>query len=324
MKKVALIVLAAVLAVVLGFGGYFAYRTNIANRDTKDVLNELGAQMNMTSEFQFVAPKVKEKTKMVPADSNYTTVPLYLGGGMYYNIRIPADVGIVTDYATYIYGTDMSFRVAIVKNVDTMNIAGSLAMSDAIAYDAEIWTSKTGKKEPQEVGRALIDDLGVLGITYDSPQTYATILNGFEHERVRQYSVSNILGDTSTEVCNSVLEIPYEDTGAANSLLSDAKSAGACMYYFDDGWLTEFNATRGHDDVKADLSTRVMLASNERAHVDRMFAAENEQAKFYYAEVGRHTILCVSDTVNHTYACLGSGATARNNIVMYLRSVYSR
>lgn len=324
MKKVIIILLVCVILIGGGAGGYFAWKANIANREIEDVVSDLNKQMNVTSVFEFKAPKIKEKTKIVTPDINSKPVPLYLGNGYYYIVTVPADVGIVTDYATYIYATDMSYKVSIVKNIDASNIAKSLAMSDYIQYSKDIVTTKTGIKKPQEVGTALMDDVGILAVCYDSPVAFATILTGFEKEMVKQYNITTIAGDSSTQYCQSVSDIPYNPGTGTNSLLSEYKDAGAYMYRYEDGWLTEFNATQGNEDMKCDILTRVMLASTSSVHLDRVFEADGSGVHFYYAEIGSHTVLCISDSINHTYACLGNGNTARQDIITYLRNVYVR
>lgn len=325
MKKLLIIFLVCFILVAGGAGAYFAYRANIKERSAKDVLSDLNSQMNTTHMFAFEAPKVKNKTEIVKPDVNSTLVPMYLGNGYYYEVSIPADSSIVTDYATYIYSTDMTFKVSIVKGINPQALGASLGMSDYRDYSQSIVTTKVGLKKPQEAGTALIDDIGIVATCYDSPLTFATILNGLEHGAVRQYQIMDIAGDNTTAYCMEPIEIPYDEGSAIGSLLTEKQAAGANMYRYDDGWLTEYNATRGHADVKSDMLTRVFLASNGSHHLDRVMEATNASSVHYwYAEIGNFTILCISDTINHTYACLGSGKTARNDIVLYLRSVYTR
>lgn len=325
MKKVLIIVLLGIILATAGFGGYFVYRTKLRDRSADDVIRDLGTQHNIASMFEFKAPKVKNKTEMVKPDVNSTRVPLYLGNGLYYNVEIPADAGIVTDYATYIYATDMTFKVAVVRGIDPSKLGASLGMSDYIEYTQSIVATKTGVKKPQECGAPIFDDMGILATCYDSPQTFATILNGFEHNSVMTYKPGVLTQDKDTDVVSEPVEIPFTNNGGINSLLSEYKNAGAYMYRYSDGWLTEFNATRGNADVKNDLLIRVMLACNGTAHLDRILETQNSQnVSFYYAEIGSYTIMCVSDTVNHTYGCLGNGQTARDAIILYLRNVYTR
>lgn len=325
MKKVIIIFLLCIILIGGGAGAYFAFKYDILNRDKEDVINDLNKQMNVTAMFEFKAPKIKNKSEMVAPDESPRTIPMYLIDGLYYNVTVPADISIVTDYSTYIYATDMSYKVSIVRGIDATNVAGSVGMSDSIDYGNGIVITKLGTKKPQEVAKALVNDLAILAVTYDSPISYATILNGIEHETVRDYKIVNIDGDDKTQYCQSLSDIPYDPGSGTNSLLSEYKDAGAYMYRYEDGWLTEFNATQSNDVVKSSLLTRVMLASKEFAHLDRVFQSQNSSGViFYYAEIGVHTVLCISDTINHTYACLGSGNTARQDILTYLRNVYSR
>lgn len=325
MKKFIIIFLVCFIVVAGGAGGYFAYRANIKERSASDVLNDLNNQMNTMHMFEFKAPKVKKKTEIVKPDVSSTTVPMYLGNGYYYEVAIPADSSIVTDYATYIYSTDMTFKVSVVKGINPQTLGASLGMSDYIDYTQSIVVTKVGIKKPQEAGTALINDIGIVATCYDSPLTFATILNGLEHGSVRQYQVTGIQGDKATAYCSEPIEIPYEEGSSVGSLLTEKQAAGANMYRYDDGWLVEYNATRGHDDVKSDMLTRVYLASCGTHHLDRVMETVNAAGvRYWYAEIGNYTILCISDTINHTYACLGSGKTSRNDIILYLRSVYTR
>lgn len=321
MKRLLILFLACFVLVGGAGVGYYAYKANLYKRDVKEVASDLKKQMNVTSTFEFTPPKVQNKTEIVKADGNKKLVPLYLGNSEYYEVEVPAGVEIVTDYATYIYATDMSYKVSVVRGIETNNLIAGLGMSDAKYYNHNIVVTKQGIKAPQEAGTLLYNDVGIIATCYDSPLSYATILNGFEQARVKTTSITDLPVDKSTKVYTSPVEIQSSLSNGTNSLLSEDKSAGAYIYNYDDGYLTEFNATRGVDEFKTDLICRAVLG-NADPHLDGVFEGSSQGAKFYYAEIGNITLLCISDTINHTYACFGVGVTARDNIVTYLRNVY--
>lgn len=300
--------------------GYYWYKIGLSERNATEVVSSLQAQRNVTQQFEFKPPTVKNKVELVEFDGNAKNVPLYLGNGEYYNVKIPADKKVVTDYATYIYAEDMSFQVSTVRAVLDNEIKKSFAISNAIKDGTNIIRTKDGVKAPQSLGIALTDTIGVVATCYDAPQVASTIYNGFKSSGIKQIK-AQVLVDKNTKQYNSASEILLNQVTDSNSLLSSSKNAGAYMYSYEDGWLTEFNATRGFDDICEDFRNRAVV-SEGNSHCDALLFTTRGGVNYYYGEFGSTTILCIGDTINHTYACIGVGSTARVNIVAYLRSVY--
>lgn len=317
--KILNVVLGVAVVGALGYGGYLVYQRHLDMRDTQQLVETLQSYVRDESLYKFEQPKIKEKGKLVEPDPNYMEIPLLLDTDKAYNVYIPAATKVVTDYSTYIYAVDSTFRVNVVKGVQADNMAGSMSLLDTYDYSSNVVVTKPNLKKPQEVGTLLYNDIGIVASCYDNPNAYATMLLGVGQSRVYDCSGYRAYEDEkATSYYDSPLQIPLkesEDYTIFQPSLTD--QAGATQYFYDDGELVEIAAMKGFDETKRDIEQRIGLANKGSRYYDHIYRKGDS---YFYGECGECTVLLIADTYNRTFAFFGIGEEARYNIALYLRS----
>lgn len=315
MKRLNILVIIVILIMLLCCL-FLIHKKNIIIRDIDERINEL--QVN-DSLYKFNEPKIKEKGKIVSPDTNYNEIPLLLEKDVAYNVCIPASMKIVTDYSTYIYGVDSTFRINVVKGVKQDNISSSMALLNTYEYDTNIITTKPNMKKPQEVGVLLYNDVGIVASCYDDPLSYATILFGISKNSVydcsdcKSYENSKI-----TQYYNSPIQISIQENENYKPFIpSMTDMAGATQYFYNDGELIEIASMKSFDETRIDIEQRIGLANKGSRCYDNVYKKDES---YFYGECGECTILIIASTYNRTYALFGIGQEARNNIAIYLRN----
>lgn len=313
------VVLGVAVVGALGYGGFLVYQKHVSMRDTQEIVDTLQSYVRDESLYKFEQPKIKNKGVLVDPDSNYMEVPLLLDTGLAYNVCIPASAKVVTDYSTYIYDVNSTFRVNVVKGVQADNLAGSMSLLNAYDYSQNVVVTKPNLKQPQDVGILLYNDIGVVSSCYDNPTAYATILLGVG--RNKTYDCSSIVAYEDKDVTkyyDNPLQIPLnesEDYTVFKPSMTD--QAGATQYFYDDGELVEIAAMKGFEETKKDIEQRIGLANKASRSYDAVYRNGDS---YFYGECGECTVLLIADTYNRTFAFFGIGDEARYNIALYLRS----
>lgn len=315
MKKVFTVVIVTISVGLFCVAGYFGYKSYLQKRNPIDVVSQFAGEVKERRQYIFQAPKVKNSTVLVDADTNPRTIQLYLGNGKSYSINIPANDVVLTDYSTYIYNADNSYAVQVVKGVTKDNMENMFSMKNTEKLTHTIIKTKEGKKEPQAVGILLVDDIGVVATCYDNPVAFATLLDGVEINRIKdvKYNAPTKVKDCQEYSLPS--QIPISSDYPFTVSPNEFNSAGTKQYNFEDGQLTQFAIMLGFDDAIEEMYNRVNVAKFGEVGITAICFTEGTR----YIELGDFTILVNSKTVNKSNCFLGQGKEARYNIVTYYR-----
>ena len=313
------VVLGVAVVGMLGYGGYLVYQKHLDMRDTQQLIETLHEYVRDESLYKFEQPKIKEKGKLVDPDQSYMEIPLLLDTDRAYNVYVPASTQVVTDYATYVYAVDSSFRVNVVKGVQPDNLANSMSLLDTYEYSNNVVVTKPNLKKPQEVGTLLYNDIGVVASCYDNPIAYATLLLGIGRSKTYDCSEYRAYEDEKvTKYYSSPLQIPLEENAEYTVFKpSLTDMAGATQYFYDSGELVEIAAMKGFEETRKDIEQRIGLANRSSKSYDCVYRKDES---YFYGECGECTVLLIADTYNRTFAFFGIGEEARYNIALYLRS----
>lgn len=315
MKKIFTVVIISLSIGLFCVAGYFGYKSYLQKRNPIDVVSEFAGEVKERRQYIFQAPKVKNVTELVDADSHPRTIQLYLGDGKYYPVTVPANDVVLTDYSTYVYNSDNSYSVQVVKGVTKDNMENMFSMKNTEKLTHTIIKTKEGKKEPQSVGVLLVDDLGVVATCYDNPKAYATLLNGIEKNRINNVNFVNPEKVKDCETYSLPSQIPTTNTFPFSINPNEFNTAGTKQYNFDDGQLTQFSIMLGFDNALEEMYNRVNVAKFGDVGITAMCSTEGTK----YVEIGDFTILVNSKTINKSNCLFGQGEEARYNIVTYYK-----
>lgn len=315
MKKIFTIVIVTVSIGLFCVAGYFGYKSYLQKRNPVDVVSEFAGEVKERRQYIFQAPKVNNVTELVDPDTNPRLVQLYIGDGRYYTINVPANDTILTDYSTYVYNSDNSYSVQVVKGVTKDNMENMFSMKNTEKLTHTIIKTKEGKKEPQSVGVLLVDDLGVVATCYDNPKAYATLLKGVEKNRIEKVDFVNPEKVKDCQEYSLPSQIPTNNVYPFAVLPNEFNTAGTKQYNFEDGQLTQFSIMLGFDGALGEMYNRVNVARFGEMGITAICSTEGTR----YIEIGDFTILVNSKTVNKSNCLLGQGEEARYNIVTYYK-----
>lgn len=315
MKKIFTIVVVTVSIGLFCVAGYFGYKSYLQKRNPVDVVSEFAGEVKERRQYIFQAPKVNNVTELVDPDTNPRLVQLYIGDGRYYTINVPANDTILTDYSTYVYNSDNSYSIQVVKGVTKDNMENMFSMKNTEKLTHTIIKTKEGKKEPQSVGVLLVDDLGIVATCYDNTKAYATLLKGVEKNRIEKV---DFVSPEKVKDCQEYFlpsQIPTNVVYPFSVLPNEFNTAGTKQYNFEDGQLTQFSIMLGFDGALGEMYNRVNVARFGEMGITAICSTEGTR----YIEIGDFTILVNSKTVNKSNCLLGQGEEARYNIVTYYK-----
>lgn len=315
MKKVLATCFAGVVVILVGTGAYFGYQGYLESRNPIDVATDYVSEVQGRRDYIFQAPKVKNKTELVDPDANPQIVNLYLGDGKYYPIEVPATDHVLTDYSTYVYNSDSSYSVQVVKGVTKDNMSSMFSMTSVEKVSQTIVKSKEGSKTPQICGILLYDDIGVVCTTYDNPVAFATLLQGIKRDRVLDDRFENKVYADDCVAYGLPGQIKTENVYPISVSPNEFNMAGTTQYNFDDGQLTQFSMMIGYPDALDEMLTRVAVANSGASKITAVCQTDGA----VYFEIGDFTIFVDAKTINKSNCFLGQGDEARYNIATYYK-----
>lgn len=313
MKKALTTCFAGVIATSLFIGGYFSYKAYLESRNPLEVASSYVNQVQDSRNYIFKAPKVRDRTELVDPDTNPKLINLYLGDGRYYSIEVPATDDVLTDYSTYIYNSNNSYSVQVIKGVTKDNMQSMFSMTSMEKVSQTIVKSIDGGKTPQICGILLYDDIGIVCTAYDNPVAYATMLQGIKRDRVvnESFSIKSYAKDCVTYGLPGQIESSniYPISVSPNEF----NVAGTTQYNFDSGQLTQFSIMLGFNDALNEMLTRVAVANSGASKITAICQTDGVT----YYEIGDFTLLVQNKTINKSNCLLGQGDEARYNIITY-------
>lgn len=317
MKRILSVLFMLLVVALLTVIGVFAYKNYLLKIDKTEQANKLLESAMGEAQFEFVPAKVTKKGEYIAGDSNPALVPMYLGDGYFYVVKVPSNVNYVTDYQTYIYSVDGSFEVKRVLGVSNNNISGSFGMSNVEQKKQGMVSTKLGQKKPQEVGVIVYDDIGFLAKTYDDSFAYSTLYDSFATGVAEKYLYSELSATTATQTVQSPLSIPLEKGNYASAIRFDANNrAYSVCYAYEVGFLSVSDMLQSFQDVQSEMFRRIKVANYGAGQIDIQCKIGDG---FYYCQVDDFTMLLTKVTSNETMVLLGNGSEARYNIITYFR-----
>lgn len=260
--------------------------------------------------FAFTPAKVKVAPEEVPAVNATESICLYMGDGIYYQVNVPADLDIVTDYNKFIYARDSSLSVAVLTNVPADKLQGFASINDPTELGIGFIRSEIGKKGPQEAAKHIVGDKAIVVRAYNNPEAFATVLQSLQ---LGTYAVGE----------REALHIDKGHTQALTGLravagyhlsIDEAEDEMLQMYAYEDGFLTVAQEFKVYEDALAYMGERAACVMGSSV-ADAVY----KDSRVYYAEIGACTVGIRSINYNTSITLFGMGEEARYNILTYLR-----
>lgn len=257
--------------------------------------------------FNIVTNVIGEATPEGTVATDTTTVQLSLTDKLYYNIKIPADVSYVTDYAKYVYGEDPNFTVTVLSNVSESNFSRTLSIDKAVTLTKNCVRTKEGVRGPQEAA-VLIDDKVVVVRCYNAPDVFATVLSCFVDENNKPYEVTGIRYD---KYYKTLMSLSYKGTMVPTAV-NQVQIGSTMLFKFDGGSMYATKQLKTFNDCKSCILKKLNTVSG--CVIDE----EYEDSNFYYAKAGDFYVGVYKENYNTQLVAFGSGEESLCNIIFLL------
>lgn len=245
--------------------------------------------------------------------SDVRVINIYLDKGLYYPIKIPANLEIVTDNSKYLYARDNSIHVSVVSNVNLLQFSEFVFIKDADTLKPNLIVSKIGADGPQEAAIHVVNDKAIIVRAYNNPTAYATVLHGLETNTFQTSNVSDIKIDK--DKTKIVKELPTIE-GYLYSVSPGMKDGvDHKIYMYDTGSLTVAKEFRTFQQAFENTGAKLaIIASKEYADV------YYQDTECCYVEVGDYVMGLFSVNYNTTLTCFGYGGEAKSNVLHFLKA----
>ena len=257
--------------------------------------------------FEIVTENVNSTTSEGTVAEDTVTISLSITDKLYYDIKIPADVEFVSDYAKYVYGEDPNFTITVLSNVSESSFSQTVGINKAVTLTKNCVRTKEGVSGPQEAA-ILLDDKVVIIRCYNAPNVFATVLSCFVDEENKPYEVVGVRYD---DYYKQLLNLGYKGN-ITPTAVNQVEIGSTMIFKFDDGSMYATKQLKTFNDCKACLLKKLNTVSG------CLIEEEYEDSNFYYAKAGDFYAGIYKENYNTQFVVFGNGEESKCNIIFLL------
>lgn len=274
----------------------------------EDVTPTPAPELYVDCQFQFT-PNVNCKQEDGVVVENTKEVRLYLGDARYYSVVVPANMDVVTDYASYVYAKDSSVSVTLVPGANPYNYVRLSDIKNPVNESETIAVSMEAESGPKEAVLYFDEDKILILRAYDNSDAFETILEGFRDEDIRKLRRNNIKLDKL--VSEEIDEVPEYDTYVPTVVLNS--DIAYRKYEYEDGVLFTGIEMRKFEDAKENMISRAIIVNE-----DNVIRKVCNKEKVFYLEMGKVTVAVLYYNFNASITLFGVGDEAKCNITKFI------